>query len=804
MQRRERFGLIGWLESTCIQLPLESIQCDFRVEGALLDVCLDQLFVQTDPRALDCLYNFPLPAGAAVYQCEMHVNGRVIRAVVEEQGEARRLVAEQKRAGHRTALVEMERENLFTLSLGNLQTGDTVLIRLRYFQTVQSLGDWRSFHIPFCPGERYIPGSPLLRPPKGKGVSDDTAQVPDASRISPPRLDRGSPDGARVHLSGSVDPGGCGLVDLSSPSHAIVLRRAGRGFEVSLALGETVPDRDLVIRWTERAPEEVSVAGWGWEAGGQSYAMVQVTTPGGAAAVPREPTDYYFLLDHSGSMAGLVWEKAVEALGDFVRSVQPRDRVWITLFDDQCRDYAEAPVEAEVLARDPGLAALGGLGASGGTELLPAVLHAFKAMKVHSCGRRTELVILTDGMVGNEAALLGALRQAPGVAVHMIGIGFTPNDALLQGLAGQSGGTWHQTNPMDDWSGLMRRVARRLGPPFVSRLIAVDGWEEANLREGVLRRGDTLTLLLKGEGERVARGVRLQGTGEDGSVWSCSLPTLEPGTAAVRLAWERTRIQRDLRQGKKPEAIQRAKACNLICDGTAFIAWDDSEKVVVATESVFQPAEHVRFSGGAARSLRLCGAPPAHSLEDRQQVYLGGGTPLAEGPMMGGSAQPAGGQRRGGFRFLRELVSSFRVPELAWLRGLTRSEYSDLSPILELWGPDVAGDHKGWGELLIRLYRLPRPGCPAKELGLWLDILRGLMGWLAAQPPEDRTRHMRSIDTALVAAWFRDGIHTVELEWVEGWVRTTIPEGTPEREKILRAVVELGAVVAPADGAEWV
>jgi len=108
---------------------------------------------------MDCLYSFPLPASAAVYRCEMHVNGRVLRARVEEQGRAREIAREQKAAGRRTALVEMERENLFTFSLGNLQPGDGVVIRFGYFETLTRLADWTSLRIPFCPGVRYIPAS---------------------------------------------------------------------------------------------------------------------------------------------------------------------------------------------------------------------------------------------------------------------------------------------------------------------------------------------------------------------------------------------------------------------------------------------------------------------------------------------------------------------------------------------------------------------------------------------------------------------------------------------------------------------
>ena len=43
---------------------------------------LDQIYHQNADRPLDCTYTFPLPAGAAVYRCEVHINGRGIRAWV--------------------------------------------------------------------------------------------------------------------------------------------------------------------------------------------------------------------------------------------------------------------------------------------------------------------------------------------------------------------------------------------------------------------------------------------------------------------------------------------------------------------------------------------------------------------------------------------------------------------------------------------------------------------------------------------------------------------------------------------------
>ena len=75
-----------------------------------------------------------------------------------------------------------------SFQLGNTVPGDHIVIRFAYFQMLFRLGEGLSLRIPFCPGIRYIPGKPLLRKNRGLGTVDDTDQVPDASRITPPRI----------------------------------------------------------------------------------------------------------------------------------------------------------------------------------------------------------------------------------------------------------------------------------------------------------------------------------------------------------------------------------------------------------------------------------------------------------------------------------------------------------------------------------------------------------------------------------------------------------------------------------------
>src|SRR5260370_1175499 len=145
----DRFGLFAISETTRTKLPLKGVECDFYVISGLAEVTITQIFRQENAAPVDCEFLFPLPADALVYFCETDINGRRIRAQVREREEARKLVSEKKAACFRTAMVESERDNLFTLSLGNVQPDDLVMVELRYFQTLRSLAAMPSVEIPF-------------------------------------------------------------------------------------------------------------------------------------------------------------------------------------------------------------------------------------------------------------------------------------------------------------------------------------------------------------------------------------------------------------------------------------------------------------------------------------------------------------------------------------------------------------------------------------------------------------------------------------------------------------------------------
>jgi len=588
---REPFGLVAWLQDTRVALPLKGVECRFSVCGELVHVELDQIFHQNATRPVDCLYTFPLPYGAVVYRCEMHVNGRMVRAKVEEVEEARRLVQQHKAAGHRTALVEMERENLFTLSLGNLQPNDVVVVRFGYFQTLDRLEDWASFHIPVCPGIRYIPGRPLLRSPRGAGVEDDTDQVPDASRISPPRIDALHPDAAYFVVEGTVQDPLDRLQDIASPSHGVLVQDEPHLKVLHLAEDGAVPDRDFVLRWTEKPSPDMAATGWVCQTDAQtSHALIRLVGPANASPQQATGQDVYFLVDRSGSMEGIKWRQAARGFVEFLKAVGPKDRVWATFFDSDFQDLAEKPLPASQSLKDPATRNIDRFYTGGGTEILPALQHVLEKVPVHSKDRPASLVIITDGEIGKEAEVIAELDKHPQLQVHILGVDTVPNDALLKPLAERHQGQCYLLTPNDDIVGTVARLARCVGQPVLTGLSVDPAWQLPNDILPVLYANGVESIPL--EGPAGATQVTVQGQRPDGSTYTLQVqlqPVTEP---ALRLLWTRKRIQHLERIGDRAEALRLAKETNLICQGAAFVAWDDVENVAVSAQGdeIYQPS----------------------------------------------------------------------------------------------------------------------------------------------------------------------------------------------------------------------
>src|SRR4051812_42323001 len=248
--------LIVTRETKRFTLPLRAVSFGARVAERVAEVTVEQTFENTYDELLEAVYIFPLSGGAAVSRFELHVNGKQLVGIVEERGEARRQYDQAIAQGKKAALLEQERDDVFTVKVGNLPPHSIATIKMVYSERLPAFDDGETeLRIPLVVAPRYIPGQALERASLGDGTESDTTSVPDASRISPPRLAPGLRGdvklGITVELIGSdaVDELGC-------TQHATKLGGSGGHTTVALARKDELLDRDFVLRWRTTAKQE--------------------------------------------------------------------------------------------------------------------------------------------------------------------------------------------------------------------------------------------------------------------------------------------------------------------------------------------------------------------------------------------------------------------------------------------------------------------------------------------------------------------------------------------------------------------
>jgi len=597
----ETIGLEAWLEKSRIVLPLRGLSVRADITAGFADVEVDQLFEQNNDQPLDCRYLFPLPADAAAYRCEMRVNGRVIVAKTEKRSEAIKLFKQAKARGRRAALTESERDNLFTLQLGNLQPGDIVLMRFAYLQPVQRLRERRTLRIPVNPGVRYIAGEPLLRENSGPGPVDDTDLVPDASRITTPRIAADHPDAASLHASVRLHGAGDFTDSVSSPSHPIVVRKEGEDLLAALAIDGNLPNRDFIFTWNEKCPVVPVVRAW-LDEGNRGLLEIRLPeAPANTATAP--PPDVYFLLDRSGSMGGDNWTGACKALAAFVPRLHPETRVWLALFESSVRDYESKLVRAADIDFGPEGSDIYRIGVAGGTELVPALEHLRQKKNAHSGEHHAAVLVITDGQVGDEYGAVMAAKKF-GCPVHILGVAMSANDGL-DALAKETGGRSIFLAPGEDITGAVERFAAVLRAPVVTGLTMPPGWttaDETPLRD--LCESDDIVIPISAAKD--ARDLDIGGKTADGTSWSF-VPERQSMPKAG-LVWARSRIRSLDASDREDEALVVAKEFNLLSRDAAFIAWDEAEQVPVAQSEIIQPALEVE------EHVSACMAPPPERL----------------------------------------------------------------------------------------------------------------------------------------------------------------------------------------------
>lgn len=417
-------GRMGMYAPQGAPLAMLDSEIDVTVRGPIVEATVTQTFRNDTDRPTEATYIFPLPPDAAVSAMAIHSGARTIHASIEQRERAAERYERAVTAGVAAALLDQERPDVFTQTVAAIPAHGVVQVTLRYDTTARRANGQWELALPLVVAPRYVPGSATGRPTTGAGRSPDTNRAPDASRVTPVSApDAGGKTSIHLHFASEV-------TDVDSPTHPL------DGNEIVAPHS----DHDLVVRWRAKVPDEA----WVEQDVDGGYAAVVVEAP---PARPRAtPLHALLVLDRSATTRGdgdTTEHPFVHALLDAMTTA---DRIAVTGSDDL---DARTPSDMRRMLDDRWSRAASPFD-------LARVLAGIKT--------RDPVILVTDGLVADDAEVLAAARHAA-APVHVIGIGPAPNRSLLLRIASVTGGTARFVAPGDALPELARDVLADAGRP---------------------------------------------------------------------------------------------------------------------------------------------------------------------------------------------------------------------------------------------------------------------------------------------------------------------------------------------------
>uniref|UniRef100_A0A673HLI5 Poly [ADP-ribose] polymerase n=1 Tax=Sinocyclocheilus rhinocerous TaxID=307959 RepID=A0A673HLI5_9TELE len=450
----------GLLDSSGQKLPLQAVNVRCKLMDLLCQVIIFQTYTNQSAVPIEAKYVFPLEEMAAVCGFEAFINGKHVIGKVKEKEQARKEYKQAIEKGHGAYLMDQDAPDVFTISVGNLPPGATVLIKVTFITELVV----RSGSIVFS-----LSGS--VAPWQQRAALNQTTQAT-VDKIGVTE---------EFSLSMSIEMP-YEIINLSS-SHGIKTKRTDCKAVISTLPGQTLGSEGLQVSfslsnihmprmWVENHPDK------------DSQACMLVFYPDfkssgvSGSGGPSSVSDVVILLDSSKSMQGDAMLNARRIALQVLKSLHRSLKINIISFSTDYREAFPAPVgldEASEAARK----FIMSCGGSGGSTDLWRPLRSLSLLP--PCRGVRNILLLSDGHVQNQPLTLQLVREnSCHTRLFTCGLSLTANRHMLRALAQAGGGTYEffDTKMKHTWTEKVRAQVQRM-ESLGCRSVAVK-WQQFN------------------------------------------------------------------------------------------------------------------------------------------------------------------------------------------------------------------------------------------------------------------------------------------------------------------------------------
>ncbi|MGI9264222.1 MAG: marine proteobacterial sortase target protein [Gammaproteobacteria bacterium] len=605
-------GLFVATEGAWEPAPTLTADAAIEVTGMIARVDIRQSFTNPSSEWLEGIYVFPLPTDAAVDTLELRVADQWIQGEIRERQQAKEIYRQARDSGRQAGLVNQDRPNLFSMSVANIPPGETVYVRIGYFQKVGYDDEGFRLHFPMTVMPRYLP-----RPVANEAVTkiEEAAGIGLVTDIHrEPVFGAAAQGTGGGHMSLSVQlRAGIAIESIDGGPHELTQALRGDTVSVSPAAGRIRMDRDFIMRWVPERMAVPEAAVYTETFAGEKYVLVMLVPPHNPVSQHVVPREVILVVDTSGSMAGAPLEQALGALSVAIERLKPADKFNLIEFNSETRALYENSVVATQSNKKEAIDWLRDLEAEGGTEMAGALEQALVTTKGD---RLRQVVFMTDGSVANEAQLFRLIRgRLGGSRLFTVGIGPAPNRHFMEKAARFGRGTHIQISQPEEVQLKMETLLRKLERPALTDIsIEWTGTEPVEVwpqRIADLYAGEPVLIAARTRG--AGSWVDLSGASESG-YWlrQLELPDGE-SVSGVATVWAREKLsglsdrmlEADDPETVRDEMISVALEHGLVSRFTSLVAVDKTplrpswEKTTTRSVPAVAPGKYTGVRIGA-------------------------------------------------------------------------------------------------------------------------------------------------------------------------------------------------------------
>ncbi|EPE30314.1 vWA-like protein [Glarea lozoyensis ATCC 20868] len=408
----------------------------------------------------ECIYNFPLYDGVSVVKFTAKVGNTILRGIVKEKFQAKKLFDEAVAKGETAGLLEQapEASDVFSTKLGNVPAGESVLVETTYIGELKAgKNDGTRFTIPTRIAPRYGQG------PSHSNYSLTSTQDAGGIKIV---VDINIPDGS--FIKGVQSPSHPIAVSMGTLSTAQLADPVMSKASATLALGSAELDKDfiLIVQTKEAGLPKALLETHPYIP--HQRAIMATLVP--KFSLPPSRPEIVFVADRSGSMGGNI-RMLISAMNVFLKSMPAGVKFNICSFGShhsflwqKSKSYdadslAEASAHITTFSAD-----------MGGTETFSAV----RATMERRWGDiPLEIMLLTDGDIWAQEQMFsylnGEVEKSKGqIRVFPLGIGNGVSHALIEGVARAGNGFAQAVQNGEPLDGAVVRMLRGALSPHIT------------------------------------------------------------------------------------------------------------------------------------------------------------------------------------------------------------------------------------------------------------------------------------------------------------------------------------------------